>query len=94
MKGDHQDCISSGCDDYLPKPIDRTRLVQVLTRFLRTQDNGINERIDAARDDVGRLTNLCVDDETGDVQTDEKQGDNSEVPQSAKDNCNNNSGKD
>ena len=34
MKGDDQACMSTGCEDYLAKPIDRQALLRVLSRYL------------------------------------------------------------
>ncbi len=39
MKGDRQDCLAAGCNDYLAKPIERDQLVAVLTRCLQSQEN-------------------------------------------------------
>jgi HPt (histidine-containing phosphotransfer) domain-containing protein len=35
MEGEREKCIAAGCDDYLRKPIDRTELAQLLTRYVR-----------------------------------------------------------
>jgi len=34
IKGDEQKCLEAGCDEYLTKPIDRKKLLQVLAQFL------------------------------------------------------------
>ncbi len=34
LKGDSDQCVASGCDDYLSKPIDRKRLEEVLNKYL------------------------------------------------------------
>jgi signal transduction histidine kinase/CheY-like chemotaxis protein/HPt (histidine-containing phosphotransfer) domain-containing protein len=34
MKGDEQKCIVAGCDDYLPKPIDRFGLAEKIQKYL------------------------------------------------------------
>jgi PAS domain S-box-containing protein len=38
MAGDRQRCVATGCDDYLSKPIDRKRLIQVIKNQLVHQD--------------------------------------------------------
>jgi|GEM_PF-1257575 len=37
MKGDEQKCLAAGCDGYLPKPLDRNKLYEVLGKYLSTQ---------------------------------------------------------
>lgn len=39
MKGDEQKCVESGCNAYLPKPIERKVLIRMLKKFLSTQKN-------------------------------------------------------
>jgi len=34
MQGDMQKCIENGCDDYLPKPIDKPNLTRLLAKYL------------------------------------------------------------
>jgi CheY-like chemotaxis protein len=33
MKGDREDCLKAGCDEYLSKPIDGRSLVEIVSRF-------------------------------------------------------------
>ncbi|NLH17481.1 MAG: PAS domain S-box protein [Phycisphaerae bacterium] len=35
IKGDEDKCLQAGCDEYLTKPIDRTELHRVLTKYLQ-----------------------------------------------------------
>lgn len=34
MNGDEEKCFAAGCNDYIPKPIDRKKLVEVLVKYL------------------------------------------------------------
>jgi|SRR5579859_476203 len=35
MRGDREKIMAAGCDEYLQKPVDNTKLVEVVERFLR-----------------------------------------------------------
>jgi CheY-like chemotaxis protein len=34
MKGDEAKCLSAGCNYYLPKPIERKKLMEIIQRYL------------------------------------------------------------
>jgi signal transduction histidine kinase/CheY-like chemotaxis protein/HPt (histidine-containing phosphotransfer) domain-containing protein len=38
MKGDDEKCFAAGCSDYLPKPINRKKLVEILSKYLSVAD--------------------------------------------------------
>jgi CheY-like chemotaxis protein len=37
MKGDKERILAAGCDDYLTKPVDSKKLVEVVGRFIRPE---------------------------------------------------------
>jgi signal transduction histidine kinase/DNA-binding NarL/FixJ family response regulator len=43
MTEDRQKCLDAGCDDYLAKPIDRDRLIEVLTQWLAPDHAGCQD---------------------------------------------------
>ncbi len=38
MKGDKEKCFAAGCSDYLSKPIDRKKLVEIFSKYLSVAD--------------------------------------------------------
>ena len=42
LKGDREKCISAGCDDYLPKPIDRQQLMEKILKYLPQENQNLN----------------------------------------------------
>ena len=49
MKGDDQKCIEAGCDDYLPKPLDRRRLLEKIQKYLCVKDEAAYQNTEAAK---------------------------------------------
>jgi signal transduction histidine kinase/ActR/RegA family two-component response regulator len=43
MRGDEQKCISAGCNDYLAKPIDRTALLKIVSKYMLCQSGTFSE---------------------------------------------------
>ncbi|KAL3691430.1 hypothetical protein R1sor_005081 [Riccia sorocarpa] len=50
MKGTHDQCLSSGMDDYVPKPLDQKQLHQLLQRFLNNELMGGSKRLNIGTD--------------------------------------------
>ncbi len=79
MSGDEGKCISAGCDDYLSKPIDRKKLVEMLGKYISSCDRDLNKEADAANNqeaitigkqtdneviDFDSMIDICGDEET------------------------------
>jgi CheY-like chemotaxis protein/HPt (histidine-containing phosphotransfer) domain-containing protein/anti-sigma regulatory factor (Ser/Thr protein kinase) len=82
MKGDDKKCIEAGCDDYLAKPLDRGELLEMLDKYLsptsQEEDYSAAEDIDATKDEVDKLSEIC----TGPNRLDEQQAEPSSVQDS------------
>jgi CheY-like chemotaxis protein len=60
MAGDEGRCICAGCDDYLPKPIDRRLLTETILKHIAPKTQA--EQIDSIKMQIDELTNLCSQD--------------------------------
>jgi PAS domain S-box-containing protein len=61
MKGDDQKCIEAGCDDYLPKPLDRRVLMAKIHKYLASKDQTLIEAVDSVKSQGDVLSKLCCD---------------------------------
>jgi len=59
MKGDDDKCFAAGCDEYISKPIEHKKLIQILNKYLSEVNRDINQRIDLVKSDVEQLNQLC-----------------------------------
>ena len=59
MKGDGQRCIEAGCDDYLPKPLDRRILVEKLRKYISPSNEALSEKANSVKSHVDELAKLC-----------------------------------
>jgi len=77
MKGDDDKCFAAGCDEYISKPIENEKLLQILNKYLSEENRDI-QRIDSVKSDVEQLNQLCSETESSDSAptepTDEQYG--------------------
>jgi signal transduction histidine kinase/CheY-like chemotaxis protein/HPt (histidine-containing phosphotransfer) domain-containing protein len=67
MKGDDEKCFTVGCDDYVSKPIEHKRLLQILNKYLPAGNDDICSQIDSVKSDVEQLNQLCSETSTADT---------------------------
>ena len=56
MKGDLEKCIDAGCDAFLNKPVNVTKLFEVLGTYLSPKKDEFVEEIDKIKDEVNQLS--------------------------------------
>jgi signal transduction histidine kinase/DNA-binding NarL/FixJ family response regulator len=59
MEGDRQKCINAGCDDYLPKPVNKNKMIEMLGKYLNSQPTSLVEKVDKLCEETEKLTGLC-----------------------------------
>lgn len=64
IKGDDQKCFEVGCDDYLPKPINRRALLKVIAKYLPSKNDDGSEGVNLAQSQVDESGRLCSDAKT------------------------------
>jgi len=58
LKGDNEKSIEAGCDDYIPKPIDRKTLVEVIEKYIERQELSSDDIVNV-KSQVNELSELC-----------------------------------
>ena len=58
LKGDDQKCIEAGCDDYLPKPLNRLELQEKILKFLHPKKQDLVDKIDSLKSQADELSKL------------------------------------
>jgi signal transduction histidine kinase/CheY-like chemotaxis protein/HPt (histidine-containing phosphotransfer) domain-containing protein len=59
MKGDKEKCLAAGCNDYLPKPINRKELAEIVERHLPQKTESLSEKVDSVTAEVKELAQMC-----------------------------------
>ncbi len=67
MKGDDKKCLAAGCDDYISKPIEDKKLLQVLNKYLSEENKNICRQIDSVKSDVEQLNRFCSETASSDT---------------------------
>lgn len=84
MKGDDEKCFAAGCNDYIPKPIDRKKLIEVLVKYLSADSKqlvGAQPAADAQTEKIVQTkpqgkqensmqTNVLTSPQTGEIELD------------------------
>ncbi len=71
MSGDEGKCIRVGCDDFLPKPIDRQQLLEKLRKYIPLEGQDLVETVDTVKLQVNNLAELCSNQSTPKAQSSE-----------------------
>ncbi len=59
MKGDDKKCFDAGCDAYVAKPVDRTKLFELMRKYIMGRMDLAAEKIDSVQNQVDELNKLC-----------------------------------
>ncbi|MBI9019263.1 MAG: response regulator [Phycisphaerae bacterium] len=60
LKGDEEKATNAGCNEYLAKPIDRSRLIEVLETYLQSRRIAISSETDSEGELINEKENLEV----------------------------------
>lgn len=62
MKGDDNKCINAGCNDYLPKPINRVKLVNILRKYLKEPGSDSVSKVNDLESQVNEIAKMTKND--------------------------------
>jgi len=70
MKGDTKKCLDAGFDECMIKPIKKDKLAEMLEKYLSNESDsdGIMGQMDAAKDQIDRIGEMCEDVAEGSTQ--------------------------
>ncbi|HEW79449.1 MAG TPA: response regulator, partial [Phycisphaerales bacterium] len=71
IRGDDKKCISAGCNDYLTKPIDRQKLLQIIRKYLPLETKPLSRRVDSAKSEADKISRPCSEETFPEQQSDE-----------------------
>jgi DNA-binding NarL/FixJ family response regulator len=59
MEGDRQKCLDAGCDDYLSKPVNKTKMIEMLDKYLNSKPDSLVDKVEQLREETEKLTDIC-----------------------------------
>ena len=65
MKGDDEECLAAGCDDYLSKPIDRRQLIGKLAKYLSPKQQVVDDMAGLTESQHGSVEDAASDNSNG-----------------------------
>ncbi len=65
MKGDNEKCFDAGCDEYLTKPVDRDKLVEIIGKYFVESSDEIAKDLDSLTLQSDELAKTCTNSQAG-----------------------------
>jgi signal transduction histidine kinase/CheY-like chemotaxis protein len=59
MERDRRKCIEVGCDDHIAKPLDKTKLLEILNRYLNSHSDSLTDKVEKLCEKTEELTDIC-----------------------------------
>lgn len=64
LKGDAEKCTQAGCDDYVAKPYDRNKLIEIIKKYMAAANEIDADEIMKLKSQVDELSGLCNENTT------------------------------